>query len=105
MAASRGELPLAGKVVIIDAGHQLGNHNFPAEINRPVPAGGGDETGKLLGSLGGMQAQLLKLIGERLNNAFGPGVTLARLGGDEFGLLSGDCAQAEQASLLAQRTG
>jgi N-acetylmuramoyl-L-alanine amidase len=32
--------PLAGKVVVIDAGHQLGNHNFPEEINRPVPAGG-----------------------------------------------------------------
>jgi N-acetylmuramoyl-L-alanine amidase len=31
---------LAGKVIVIDAGHQLGNHNFPAEINRPVPAGG-----------------------------------------------------------------
>ena len=32
--------PLAGRVVVLDAGHQLGNHNFPAEINRPVPAGG-----------------------------------------------------------------
>jgi len=32
--------PLTGKVVVLDAGHQLGNHNFPAEINRPVPAGG-----------------------------------------------------------------
>ncbi|HSX71574.1 MAG TPA: EAL domain-containing protein [Pseudomonas sp.] len=45
--------------------------------------------------------RLLRLIGERLNDAFGPGVTLARLGGDEFGLLSSDCAQAEQASQLA----
>ena len=25
---------------MLDAGHQLGNHNFPQEINRPVPAGG-----------------------------------------------------------------
>ena len=25
---------------MLDAGHQLGNHNFPAEINRLVPAGG-----------------------------------------------------------------
>ena len=25
---------------MIDPGHQLGNHNFPEEINRPVPAGG-----------------------------------------------------------------
>lgn len=32
--------PLAGTVVVIDPGHQLGNHNFPAEINKPVPAGG-----------------------------------------------------------------
>ena len=32
--------PLAGKVVVLDPGHQLGNHNFPAEIDRPVPAGG-----------------------------------------------------------------
>ena len=32
--------PLAGKVVVIDPGHQLGNRNFPAEINRQVPAGG-----------------------------------------------------------------
>jgi N-acetylmuramoyl-L-alanine amidase len=27
-------------VVFIDPGHQLGNHNFPRQINRPVPAGG-----------------------------------------------------------------
>ena len=32
--------PLAGKVVVIDPGHQLGNHNFPRKINRLVPAGG-----------------------------------------------------------------
>ena len=31
---------LAGRVVVIDPGHQLGNHNFPRRINRPVPAGG-----------------------------------------------------------------
>lgn len=33
-------LPLAGRVVVIDPGHQLGNHNFPVRINRLVPAGG-----------------------------------------------------------------
>ncbi len=33
-------LPLAGRTVVIDPGHQLGNHNFPDRINRPVPAGG-----------------------------------------------------------------
>ncbi len=32
--------PLAGATVVLDPGHQLGNANFPAEINRPVPAGG-----------------------------------------------------------------
>jgi len=31
---------LAGRTIVIDPGHQLGNHNFPDEINRPVPAGG-----------------------------------------------------------------
>jgi N-acetylmuramoyl-L-alanine amidase len=39
-AAARGGQPLAGKVIVLDAGHQLGNHNFPEEINRLVPAGG-----------------------------------------------------------------
>jgi N-acetylmuramoyl-L-alanine amidase len=34
------ELPLAGKVVVLDPGHQLGNHNFPRRISRLVPAGG-----------------------------------------------------------------
>jgi N-acetylmuramoyl-L-alanine amidase len=38
--ADRVGQPLAGKVIVLDAGHQLGNHNFPAEINRLVPAGG-----------------------------------------------------------------
>jgi len=38
--AARTELPLAGKVIVLDAGHQLGNHNFPEQINRLVPAGG-----------------------------------------------------------------
>jgi len=33
-------LPLAGRVVVLDPGHQLGNHNFPRRINRLVPAGG-----------------------------------------------------------------
>jgi N-acetylmuramoyl-L-alanine amidase len=33
-------LPLAGRTVVIDPGHQLGNHNYPVEIGRLVPAGG-----------------------------------------------------------------
>jgi N-acetylmuramoyl-L-alanine amidase len=32
--------PLAGRVVVIDPGHQLGNHRYPRQINRLVPAGG-----------------------------------------------------------------
>ncbi len=32
--------PLAGRVIVIDPGHQLGNSRFPAKINRVVPAGG-----------------------------------------------------------------
>ncbi|CAN5633101.1 N-acetylmuramoyl-L-alanine amidase [soil metagenome] len=35
--------PLAGKVVVIDAGHQLGNRHFPEQVNRLVPAGGFDK--------------------------------------------------------------
>jgi N-acetylmuramoyl-L-alanine amidase len=35
--------PLAGKVVVIDPGHQLGNGAHPSEINRPVDAGGFDK--------------------------------------------------------------
>jgi N-acetylmuramoyl-L-alanine amidase len=33
-------LPLAGRTIVIDPGHQLGNHNFPRKIHRLVPAGG-----------------------------------------------------------------
>ena len=33
-------LPLSGRTVVIDPGHQLGNHNHLAQINRMVPAGG-----------------------------------------------------------------
>jgi N-acetylmuramoyl-L-alanine amidase len=32
--------PLEGTVVVLDPGHQLGNHNFPRRIHRLVPAGG-----------------------------------------------------------------
>ncbi len=32
--------PLAGRVVVIDPGHQLGNSRFPRETSRLVPAGG-----------------------------------------------------------------
>ncbi|MBW9207050.1 N-acetylmuramoyl-L-alanine amidase [Mumia sp. zg.B17] len=32
--------PLAGRTIVIDPGHQLGNSRFPRRINRPVDAGG-----------------------------------------------------------------
>lgn len=32
--------PLAGVRIALDAGHQLGGHNFPRQINQLVPAGG-----------------------------------------------------------------
>jgi N-acetylmuramoyl-L-alanine amidase len=35
-----GSAPLTGRTIVIDPGHQLGNHNFPRRINRLVPAGG-----------------------------------------------------------------
>lgn len=34
------EPPLAGVRIALDPGHQLGNRNFPAQVNRLVPAGG-----------------------------------------------------------------
>ena len=39
-SATASRLPLAGVRIALDPGHQLGNHNFPAQINRQVPAGG-----------------------------------------------------------------
>ena len=33
-------LPLTGTTIVVDPGHQLGNHNFSKQIARPVPAGG-----------------------------------------------------------------
>ncbi|MGL5825635.1 MAG: N-acetylmuramoyl-L-alanine amidase [Nocardioides sp.] len=35
-----GDRPLSGRVIVVDPGHQLGNHNFPDQINTPVLAGG-----------------------------------------------------------------
>lgn len=39
-SAPATSLPLAGVVIVIDPGHQLGNHNFPKKIGQLVPAGG-----------------------------------------------------------------
>lgn len=38
--AAAAPKPLAGRTIVIDAGHQLGNSRFPSEINKPVNAGG-----------------------------------------------------------------
>ncbi len=35
-----GSRALAGRTIVIDPGHQLGNHNYPRKIHRLVPAGG-----------------------------------------------------------------
>jgi N-acetylmuramoyl-L-alanine amidase len=32
--------PLSGVTIVLDPGHQLGNHNYPRETSRLVPAGG-----------------------------------------------------------------
>lgn len=40
MPVAAPALPLAGRTVVLDAGHQLGNPNFPRQIAQPVPAGG-----------------------------------------------------------------
>jgi N-acetylmuramoyl-L-alanine amidase len=32
--------PLVGRTIVLDPGHQLGNHNFPRKCARLVPAGG-----------------------------------------------------------------
>lgn len=40
IAVRAAAFPLSGIRIALDPGHQLGNHNFPAQINRLVPAGG-----------------------------------------------------------------
>lgn len=40
LEARHADRPLAGTRIALDPGHQLGNHNFPRETARPVPAGG-----------------------------------------------------------------
>jgi N-acetylmuramoyl-L-alanine amidase len=40
---TRASLPLAGVRIALDPGHQLGNHNFPSQTRRLVPAGGFDK--------------------------------------------------------------
>ena len=35
-----GAAPLSGVTIVLDPGHQLGNHNYPQQTSRLVPAGG-----------------------------------------------------------------
>ncbi|CAM3267312.1 N-acetylmuramoyl-L-alanine amidase [Nocardioides dubius] len=39
-APAKAASPLAGRTIVIDPGHQLGNHNFPERINALVDVGG-----------------------------------------------------------------
>jgi len=39
-APAASSKPLAGRIIVIDPGHQLGNARFPSKISRLVPAGG-----------------------------------------------------------------
>ncbi|MCW2846461.1 MAG: cell wall hydrolase/autolysin [Marmoricola sp.] len=38
--ARKNRKPLRSVTIALDPGHQLGNHNYPRQINAPVPAGG-----------------------------------------------------------------
>ena len=40
VAQRRREQPLRSLTIALDPGHQLGNHNYPRQIDAPVPAGG-----------------------------------------------------------------
>ncbi|RYC04436.1 N-acetylmuramoyl-L-alanine amidase family protein [Nocardioides zhouii] len=77
-------LPLTGTTIVIDPGHQLGNHNFPAQIDAPVPAGGFTKPCNTTGAAtdGGYAEatfawQVSRLVERRLR-ALGATVTLTR---------------------------
>jgi N-acetylmuramoyl-L-alanine amidase len=42
-AERKRKRPLRGLAIALDPGHQLGNHNYPRQVNAPVPAGGFDK--------------------------------------------------------------
>jgi N-acetylmuramoyl-L-alanine amidase len=76
--------PLAGTRIALDPGHQLGNHNFPEEIRRPVPAGGFEKPCNTTGTRtnGGyweatLSFRVARLVRERLQ-ALGAEVLLTR---------------------------
>jgi N-acetylmuramoyl-L-alanine amidase len=48
--ATTSPAPLAGRVVVLDPGHNRDNGRFAAEINRPVDAGGFQKAGNTTGT-------------------------------------------------------
>jgi N-acetylmuramoyl-L-alanine amidase len=91
-------LPLAGVRIALDPGHQLGNHNFPAQISRQVPAGGFTKPCNSTGTAtnGGYPEatftfQLARSVADRLR-ALGATVRLTRTRNSET--LWGPCVDA-----------
>jgi N-acetylmuramoyl-L-alanine amidase len=93
-----GSLPLAGVRIALDPGHQLGNHNFPDEIRRLVPAGGFSKPCNTTGTStnGGypeatLNFRIVRLVQARLI-ALGAQVSLTRTRNSES--LWGPCVDA-----------
>src|SRR4051794_34595323 len=90
--------PLAGVRIAIDPGHQLGNHNFPTQVRRPVPAGGVPKPRKTTGTStnGGYSEATLNFRVARLAQArleaLGAQVVLTRTRNSES--LWGPCVDA-----------
>ena len=71
--------------MVIDPGHQLGNHNYPSKINRLVPAGGFEKPCNTTGTAtnaGYPEAtftwQVSRLLRERLRLRLGAKVRMTR---------------------------
>jgi N-acetylmuramoyl-L-alanine amidase len=91
-------LPLSGVRIALDPGHQLGNHNFPDQIRRPVPAGGFEKPCNTTGTRtnGGypeatLNFRVARLVQARLE-ALGAEVRLTRTRNSEA--LWGPCVDA-----------
>ena len=83
--------------MVIDPGHQLGNHNFPRKINRLVPAGGFKKPCNTTGTATDANDRVLydtnggQLYYDADGNGAGARVLFAILDGAlEFSILSGD---------------
>ena len=95
---ARAALPLDGVRIAIDPGHQLGNHNFPSQTRRLVPAGGFDKPCNTTGTStnGGypeatLTFRVARLVQARLE-ALGARVLLTR--GSNSQSLWGPCVDA-----------